>query len=247
MSTQSVSCISFVESLTPSKQHQLNEISKSRVITSLPHRAYWEQQEKSVNKCTEDESSLLVGFDEVENSKNSLQGVQFLTGFDDIMTFEYKTICIISRYPFWSAFRRFLSHLHILSGSSSDIPLERYISHLMLSVPVPKPGGQCILVPLPAVASPMVIGLPPLKDFPILDLSFRRLFSCLDVPTVVTIVLGFLALERKVSKLNIKLHFLRLRVNLTSGYNMSSGHYYVNISITCFGCMRTAKIIVISF
>lgn len=247
MSTQSVSCISFVESLTPSKQHQLNEISKSRVITSLPHRAYWEQQEKSVNKCTEDESSLLVGFDEVENSKNSLQGVQFLTGFDDIMTFEYKTICIISRYPFWSAFRRFLSHLHILSGSSSDIPLERYISHLMLSVPVPKPGGQCILVPLPAVASPMVIGLPPLKDFPILDLSFRRLFSCLDVPTVVTIVLGFLALERKVSKLNIELHFLRLRVNLTSGYNMSSGHYYVNISITCFGCMRTAKIIVISF
>jgi hypothetical protein len=189
----------------------------------------------------------LVGFDEVENSKNSLQGVQFLTGFDDIMTFEYKTICIISRYPFWSAFRRFLSHLHILSGSSSDIPLERYISHLMLSVPVPKPGGQCILVPLPAVASPMVIGLPPLKDFPILDLSFRRLFSCLDVPTVVTIVLGFLALERKVSKLNIELHFLRLRVNLTSGYNMSSGHYYVNISITCFGCMRTAKIIVISF
>jgi DENN (AEX-3) domain. len=182
-------------------------------MTSLPHRAYWQQQGKSVSSDTEDESGLLVGFNDVGNRK-SLQGDQFLTGFDDMMTFEYKTICIISRYPFWSAFRRFLSHLHILSGSSSDVPLERYISHLMLTVPVPKPGGQCILVPLPAVASPMVIGLPPLKDFPVLDLSFRRLFSCLDVPTVVTIVLGFLALERKVSMLSIELH-LRLLLSLT--------------------------------
>ena len=89
--------------------------------------------------------------------------------------------------------------MHILSDSSYDLPLERYISHLLLTVTVPKPGGQCILIPLPAIASPMVLGLPPVKDLPIVDLPFRRLLSCLDVPTVVTIVLGFLALERKVS------------------------------------------------
>ena len=168
-----MSCVSFMEPLERSKLDQLNAMSHARRRTSLPHKLYCERQDG------EKDDKLLMGFDEV-------------------MTFEYKTICLISRYPFWTAFRRFLSHLHILSGSSSDLPLERYISHLLLTVPVPKPGGQCILIPLPAIASPMVLGLPPMKDLPLLDLSFRRLFSCLDVPTVVTIVLGFLALERKV-------------------------------------------------
>ena len=123
---------------------------------------------------------------------------QFLTGFGDMTTFENKTICLISRYPFWTAFRRFLSHLHILSGSSSDLPLERCISHLLLSVPVPKAGGPCVIVPLPALNGPMVLSMPPAKDFPLLDLPFQSLLACLDVPTIVTVVLGFLALERKV-------------------------------------------------
>jgi len=189
-----------MEPLERSKVDQLNELSKARRRTSLPHKYYCERQElaKMEEIGREDKSSLLVGFDDIANGDSSFKDDMLLTGFDEMMTFEYKTICLISRYPFWTAFRRFLSHLHILSGSSSDLPLERYISHLLLTVPVPKPGGQCILIPLPAIASPMVLGLPPLKDLPILDLSFRRLFSCLDVPTVVTIVLGFLALERKV-------------------------------------------------
>jgi hypothetical protein len=38
--------------------------------------------------------------------------------------------------------------------------------------------------------------MPPAKDFPLLDLSYHTLFGCLDVPTVVTIALGFLVLER---------------------------------------------------
>jgi hypothetical protein len=40
----------------------------------------------------------------------------------------------------------------------------------------------------------------------VLDFSFRRLFASLDVPTVVTIVLGFLVLKRKVRLLNIIMH-----------------------------------------
>jgi hypothetical protein len=45
---------------------------------------------------------------------------------------------------------------------------------------------------------PMALLMPPLKDLPLIDLSYRMLFSALDVPTVVTIVLGFLCLEKKV-------------------------------------------------
>jgi hypothetical protein len=221
-----------MEPLESSKVEQLDQISEKKRRTSLAHKRYCERKENAAcggGHINDDKSSFLLGFDDDDdnNSKGGkhLKSEIILTGFDEMMTFELKTICLISRYPFWSAFRRFLSHLHILSGSSSELPLERYISHLLLAVPTPKPGGQCILLPLPAIASPMVLNLPPVKDMPLLDLPCHRLFSCLDAPTVVshyvgnldfcdhlfltiilfsfsfykvTIVLGFLVLERKV-------------------------------------------------
>jgi len=139
----------------------------------------------------------MVGFEEIRNGESPSQDDDMLlTGFDEMITFENKTICLISRYPFWFAFRQFLSHLTFLT----------LIVVLLLTVPAPKSGRQCITIPLPAIASPMVLGLPALKNLPVLDFSFRRLFASLDVPTVVTIVLGFLVLKRKVRLLNIIMH-----------------------------------------
>ncbi len=183
-----------MEPLEASKLEQLDQISEKKRKTSLSHRRYCEKKEHAVygagNNTNDDKSSFLLGFDE-DCSGSGGSGIRLktdmvLTSFDELMTFELKTICLIGRYPFWSAFRRFLSHLHILSGSSSELPLERYISHLLLAVPIPKPGGQCTLLPLPAIASPMVLYLPPAKDLPLLDLPCQRLFSCLDAPTVVS-------------------------------------------------------------
>ena len=203
-----VSCVSFMEPLTKSKLNQLAIMSESRRRVSLPHRLFWEsqsqrrqqqqQQQQQEHQNRIDSTDLnMVGADpnfaSFEGESNLL-----LTGFDEMTTFENKTICLVSRYPYWTAFRRFLSHLHILSGSSSDLPLERCISHLLLTVPIPKPGGPSILIPLPTLNAPMVLFSPPLKDLPVLDLPFERLMACLDIPTIVTIVLGFLALERKV-------------------------------------------------
>jgi len=188
-----VSCVSFMEPLTTFKKEQLCRMSKERRKTSLPHNLFCVERRNIDNSTNENLNEANKNGNTQEYSSNSI-----LTGFDQMMTYENKTICLVSRYPFWSAFRRFLTHLHILSGSTSTLPLERFISHLLLTVPVPKPGGQCILVPLPAIAAPMAMWLPPAKDLPLLDLPFKRLFSCLDVPTVVTIMLGFLALERKV-------------------------------------------------
>ncbi len=173
-----VSCVSFMEPLTQAKIEKLNQLSTKRRRTSLPHRFFCERRD---NKLDDDYDDM------------------FLTGFDEMTTFENKTICLVGRYPFWTAFRRFLSHLHILSGSTSDLPLERWISHLLLSVPLPKPGESCIMIPLSTLAAgPMILSNPPVKDFPLIDLPFQRLLTCLDAPTIVTIVLGFLALEKKV-------------------------------------------------
>lgn len=84
-----------------------------------------------------------------------------------------------------------------MSGSPSDLPVERCISHLLLQVPLPKAGGPPVLVPLPALNCPMILSNPPGKDLPLVDLPFQRLFACLDVPTIVTIVVSLLSLERK--------------------------------------------------
>lgn len=176
----SVTCLSFIEPLSKRRRTQLDNLSIGRRETSLPHRMYWKKAHAFRN-----------GKDFFNNC---------LIRFDDQITFEEKTICLLSRYPFWTEFRRFLTHLHLLSGSSSDIPLERNISHLIFSVPLPKPGGQCVLVPFSTMNEPLALFMPPLKDFPLLDLSYQILFAALDVPTVVTIVLGFLCLERKVSR-----------------------------------------------
>lgn len=179
-----VSCVSFMEPLIKRKEKQLTRLSKRRKRVSLPHARFCERLDKH---------------SEGVHSKGFVQNVDdMLTGFDDMATFENKTICLVSRYPYWTAFRRFLSHLHSMAGTSSELPLERYISHLLLTVPVPKPAGPSILIPLPTFNIPMMLWSPALKDLPLLDLPFERLVSCLDIPTIVTVVLGFLALERKV-------------------------------------------------
>ncbi|KAL7465896.1 hypothetical protein ACHAXS_006197 [Conticribra weissflogii] len=173
-----VSCLSFLEPLTKQREMQLDIISTMRRDVSLPHRLHCKNKLDQIHCQTANFFHLVA--------------------FDDLVSFEMKTICLVGRYPYWTEFRRFLAHLQLLSQNSSDIPLERHISHLLFSVPVPKPGGQAILVPLSTMNDPMALVMPPLKDLPLVDLSYNRLFAALDVPTVVTIVLGFLAMEKKV-------------------------------------------------
>ena len=189
-----VSRVSFMEPLGRSKLNQVDDLLRARRLTSLSHKLYCERQDVAEMKSNDrdDINSLIVGFEDIRDGESALQDDMLLGGFDEIMTFENKTICLISRYSFWSAFMRLLSYLHMSARSSSDLPLERNMSHLLLTVPVPKPGGQCICILLPAIASLMILGIPALKALPALDLSFHRLFSCLDVQTVSCKSLDFL-------------------------------------------------------
>eukprot|EP00934_Nitzschia_sp_Nitz4_P007696 Nitzschia sp. Nitz4//scaffold68_size99682//38550//44354//NITZ4_004562-RA/size99682-snap-gene-0.8-mRNA-1//-1//CDS//3329556587//7686//frame0 len=199
-----VSCVSFMEPLTRDKKAQLAQLSERRCRVSLPHAMYWARKERQLRNqrgddVMSDSSNPMETLVKMAESCDDYdQSNMLFTGFEDMTTFENKTICLVSRYPYWSAFRRFLSHLQSVSGSSSDLPIERYISHLLLSVPLPKPGGPSVLVPLPTFNIPMVLSSPPSKDLPLVDLPYERLVSCLDIPTIVTVILGFLALEQKV-------------------------------------------------
>ncbi|CAD5226693.1 unnamed protein product [Bursaphelenchus xylophilus] len=60
-----------------------------------------------------------------------------------------KAICIVSRYPFFESFRKFLFFVNGMSQSGPHkLPIERYISHLMLEVPFPSPARPRVLVQL---------------------------------------------------------------------------------------------------
>ncbi|XP_048583663.1 DENN domain-containing protein 4C isoform X2 [Nematostella vectensis] len=57
-----------------------------------------------------------------------------------------KCICILSHWPFFEAFKKFLSQLYRISVSAQQIPIERYIANMMLDVPFPSPQRPRILI-----------------------------------------------------------------------------------------------------
>ncbi|GMR48953.1 hypothetical protein PMAYCL1PPCAC_19148 [Pristionchus mayeri] len=63
------------------------------------------------------------------------------------------SICIVSKYPFFTAFKRFLFHIHrmsLKSQGSFSVPIERYIAHLMYEVTFPTPRRPRVLMHLPS-------------------------------------------------------------------------------------------------
>ncbi|VDO39104.1 unnamed protein product [Heligmosomoides polygyrus] len=63
----------------------------------------------------------------VEDSSSNNDPADEMTFYTNI------AICIISRYPFFNSFKRFLYYIHRMSigGGIHAVPIERYISHLV--------------------------------------------------------------------------------------------------------------------
>lgn len=58
-----------------------------------------------------------------------------------------KAICLLSHWPFFDAFKKFLSQLYKISTTGPHtVPIERHISHFMFDVPYPSPQRPRILV-----------------------------------------------------------------------------------------------------
>lgn len=76
-----------------------------------------------------------------------------------------KSICVLSHWPFFDTFEKFL--MFLLNSSLSDqipIPLERYITHLVDEVPFPSPERPQILVQL-SMDTQLILTQP--EDLPI--------------------------------------------------------------------------------
>ncbi|VDD87018.1 unnamed protein product [Enterobius vermicularis] len=113
------------------------------------------------------------------------------------MSFHYNTsICVISRYPFFNAFKRFLFFIHHMSVSGTySVPIERYVSHLMYEVSFPSPRCPHVIVQLGNEA----VSLDSYDDsqLPLSGAALSDALKCLGPENLIYIVLLAL-LEQKI-------------------------------------------------
>ncbi|KAL3936524.1 MAG: hypothetical protein SGBAC_008179 [Bacillariaceae sp.] len=117
---------------------------------------------------------------------------------DDASEFLFfsKSLVLLSHYPLFDLFRSSLKQLNMLTLVQSPLPIERYIANLCQEVPLPPRGKikvQFCLTPGKIIS----IERPPPNKLPLVNFSYRPLFSTLSVSNIM-VVLGCLMEECKV-------------------------------------------------
>lgn len=117
-----------------------------------------------------------------------------------------KCVCVLSKWPYFTAFREYLSQLYRLSTMPMEIPIERYVMTLCKEVPVPPPGS--FEVQLQLLNSNIKFWSPPANQ-PIAwaSLPFAHLFSCLSIENII-VIWHAITLERQVLLVSSQLSLL---------------------------------------
>lgn len=114
-----------------------------------------------------------------------------------------KCICLLSRWPFFKSFRKFLMFLYKLSVSGPHpLPIEKHISHFMHNVSFPSPQRPRILVQLSAHDT-LILSQPVSTPLPLSGADYGTLLMNLGAENCAAL-LHFVLLENK-----ILLHSLR--------------------------------------
>ncbi|KAJ8008216.1 hypothetical protein DPEC_G00102500 [Dallia pectoralis] len=114
-----------------------------------------------------------------------------------------KCICLLSRWPFFESFKKFLMFLYKLSVSGPHpLPIEKHISHFMHNVSFPSPQRPRILVQLSALDD-LMFEQPVCTPLPLSGADYSTLLMNLGSENCATL-LHFVLLESK-----ILLHSLR--------------------------------------
>lgn len=131
---------------------------------------------------------------------------------DDRLDYELyatKSICILSRWPFFDCFENFLIFLHRLvfnpkqfdqdQNQRNCIPIEHYISHFLLDVSFPTPQRPTVLVQLmPGCDETVTISQPSSAlPLPMTGASYTQLLMILGVENTMSILLFGLS-EQKI-------------------------------------------------
>ncbi|XP_063980913.1 DENN domain-containing protein Crag isoform X2 [Diachasmimorpha longicaudata] len=108
-----------------------------------------------------------------------------------------KSICILSHWPFFDTFEKFLGFLHSLTdGKAQSVPIEKYISYFLCDIPFPSPQRPRILVELSSIDR-LILTQPEDLALPRSGASFRQLLMNLGADNCMLILLLILT-EQKI-------------------------------------------------
>ena len=86
-----------------------------------------------------------------------------------------KSICILSHWPFFDTFERFLVFLHgLVNRQPQNVPIEKYISYFLCDIPFPSPQRPQIFVQLSS-QDRLILTQPEDLALPRSGASFRQL------------------------------------------------------------------------
>jgi DENN domain-containing protein 5 len=107
-----------------------------------------------------------------------------------------KCLLVISHYPFFQLWRKFLKQLHRVALAEAPLPIERYIANFVCEVPLPPQGKVSVKYGLLSDDT-LTISRPPPNELPMANFSYRPLFTSLSVGNIL-VVFGELLQETKI-------------------------------------------------
>ncbi|XP_060111742.1 DENN domain-containing protein 4B [Heteronotia binoei] len=107
-----------------------------------------------------------------------------------------KSICVLSHWPFFDVFRKFLTFLYRYSISGPHVlPLEAHISHFMHNVPFPSPQRPRILVQMSPYDN-LLLCQPVSSPLPLSGASFLTLLQTLGPENAVALLVAVLTEQK---------------------------------------------------
>jgi hypothetical protein len=111
-----------------------------------------------------------------------------------------KCLAILSHYPFFDIWRRFLTQLYRITIVEAPLPIERYIANFVSEVPLP-PQGKVEVKFAFTTGDLWSIKRPPVNELPLRNFSYLPLFATLSVGNIL-VVNGCLMQETRVALLS---------------------------------------------
>ncbi|KAJ1080965.1 hypothetical protein NDU88_001153 [Pleurodeles waltl] len=107
-----------------------------------------------------------------------------------------KSICVLSHWPFFDVFQKFLTFIYRYSISGPHVlPIEKHISHFMHNVPFPSPQRPRILVQMSSYDN-VLLTQPVSSPLPLSGASFVTLLQNLGPDNTLTLLLAVLAEQK---------------------------------------------------
>jgi len=140
-----------------------------------------------------------------------------------------RCLCILSIWPYVTAFREYLAQLYRLATSTDCMkaPIERYVMNLCMEIPAPPPGAFEVKISI--LDSVIRFWSPPAK-LPIayVALPYQTLFDCLDIENILHLWYC-LTMERKILLVSSQHSILTVCSEILCSllYPMKWSHLYV--------------------